>query len=289
MLDNSVLGNKMVDNRFLVHFAGNAVRFDVAAAPIQKALAFHFAHAQADGQSVVAAYQVQTGAQELYSAERDGETLFSGVNERAALWQLTQDAITQLNGTAAEALVFHAAALSYQEEAVILSGSSGSGKSSLAAWLAAEGLGYLTDEVIARPLGEQVIHGLNRAIVLKPGSAFIWKRWLADAPPEAMMRFSDDSAWIEPAFLSAAGVKPAATPRLLVFPRYAPDAGFEEKRLTTADALFRLLQNLVNARNFPDYGFAETSRLARQVTAYEITFSEIEQASAWIKTRLTTA
>jgi hypothetical protein len=234
----------------------------------------------------IADYEVQSEPQGRFSAQRDGEAFFSKLDHRAALWQLTQDAITQLNGIAAEGLVFHAAALARQEDAVILCGKSGSGKSSLAAWLAAEGLGYLTDEVIFRPVGEQVIYGLNRAIVLKPGSAFIWQRWLADAPPEAMMRFSDHSVWIEPAALPTEGIKPTATPRLLLFTQYLPDAGFQAKRISTADALFRLLQNLVNARNFPDGGFAETSSLARQVIAYEITFSDIEKTSVWIRQRL---
>lgn len=278
----------MFDNSISVHFAGNAVRFHTEAEPIKAALTFHFRHSLTTEEPPIAEYEVGAEPQELFSAERDGESFFTGLNYRAALWQLTQDAITQLNGTASAELVFHAAALAREGDALLLCGKSGSGKSSLAAWLAAEGLGYMTDEVISRPVGEQVIHGLNRAIVLKPGSAFIRERWLAEAPSEALLQFSDGSAWIEPAALGAGGVIPAATPRLLVFPSYQPEAGFREKHLTTADTLFRLLQNLVNARNFPDYGFAETTRLARQVTAYEIIYSDIEKASAWIQKRLTT-
>lgn len=280
--------NSLLANSLLVHFAGNAVQFDIESEEIKKALAFHFRHSLTAEKSSIAEYEVRAESQRLFSAERDGETFFSGLNYRAALWQLTQDAITQLNGTASEELVFHAAALARQEDAVLLCGKSGSGKSSLSAWLAGEGLGYMTDEVISCPIGEQVIHGLSRAIVLKPGSAFIRERLLAEAPSEAVMRFSDDSAWIEPAALTTGGIKPTAAPRLLVFPRYLPEVGFQEKRITTADALFCLLQNLVNARNFSDHGFAETTRLARQMVAYEIIYSDIEKASAWIQKRLTT-
>ena len=275
-------------NSLLVHFAGNAIRFRTDVKEIREGLAFHFRHASANDVPIIADYEINAGSNGHFSATLNDETLFSNLNYHTALWHLTQDAITQLNGTATEELVFHAATVTRGEDAAILCGKSGSGKSSLAAWLVAEGLGYMTDEVISRPLREQVIHGLNRSIVLKRGSAFIWQHWLADAPSEAMLRFQDDSVWIEPTRLNAERIAPTAIPRILLFPTYQAEAGFQLKQLSTADALFRLLQNLVNARNFADHGFAETSRLAQQGSAYEIIFSDIEKASAWIRKRLTT-
>ena len=279
-------------NSLLAHFAGNTVRFSIEGDELRKALSFHFKHCirKDEENPVLADYEVKALENGKFSASQNGELFFSALNFRAALWQLTQDAITQLNGAASKELVFHAAALSYQEDAAILCGKSGSGKSSLATWLVAEGLGYLTDEVISRPLGEQIIRGLSRSLVLKAGSAFIWQHWLADADPQSLLRFSDNSVWIEPTALNPEAIKNSATPRLLIFPRYAPDveAGLRTKRLSVADALFHLLQNLVNARNFDDHGFAETSRLAQQAVAHEIIFSDIEKASAWIKQKLIT-
>jgi hypothetical protein len=69
----------------------------------------------------------------------------------------------------------------------------------------------------------------------------------------------------------------------LIFPRYAPDTQFCVERLTSAGVLFRLLQHLVNARNFSDHGLAATARLARQVIAYTLDYSNIETASEWIQ------
>jgi len=276
----------MNTNGLLVPFAGNTVRFRVDDEKIKKALEFHFKHCSGAKKPYLADYEVMATAKERFSIRMDGEELFSNLNHRAVLWNLTQDALTQLNGAASSELIFHAAALAHQENALILCGKSGSGKSSLAAWLVANGLGYMTDEVISRPIGGQVINGLSRSITLKSGSAFIWKRWLADAPPESIMHFSDHSVWIEPTFFNPEVIKPTATPRLLIFPRYLRDAEFQVERISTADALFRLLQNLVNARNFSDYGFAETSRLAHQVTAYQMVFSDIEVATKWIHKRM---
>jgi hypothetical protein len=270
----------------MVHFAGNAVLFNIEDEGIRHALHFHFKHCVKADLPIAAEYTVTKDEKGNFSADLNGEQLFSSLNQRAALWRLTQDALTQLNGIASNVLVFHAAALTYDQDAILLCGKSGSGKSSLAAWLVAEGLGYLTDEVIVRPIDGQVIHGFSQSIVLKAGSSFIWKRWMADAPPDAMMRFPDNSVWIEPTYFNEDVVKSSAVPKILIFPRYEGDADFQVKRISTANAMFGLIQNLVNARNFPDYGFAETSRLARQVEAYEMVYSDIETATAWIKKRL---
>jgi predicted fused transcriptional regulator/phosphomethylpyrimidine kinase len=72
-------------------------------------------------------------------------------------------------------------------------------------------------------------------------------------------------------------------PRVLIFPQYIPEVQFNIQQLTPAEALFRLLQCLVNARNFPDGGMAATAHLARQVIAYNMTYPDIESASEWIK------
>jgi hypothetical protein len=69
---------------------------------------------------------------------------------------------------------------------------------------------------------------------------------------------------------------------VLVFPRYVPEAGLHVEPLKPADALFRLLQGLVNARNFPDGGLTAASRLARQVRAWQITYSDLESVTAWL-------
>ena len=153
----------------------------------------------------------------------------------------------------------------------------------------ASGLKYLTDEVIALPVDGEAISGLCRSIILKRGSAFVWQHWLGNTKTNGFLQFRDGSAWIDPTLFNSEAVQSKIAPRMLVFPRYAPEAQFCIERLTPAEALFRLLQCLVNARNFPDHGLAATARLARRVTAFSLTYSDIESATQWIKQTVLTS
>lgn len=267
----------------LVKFAGNAVRFSSDNLQILKTIETHFNHCIDIGESVVADYKIAAVAQDRFSAAVNGSNLFNNFDYETALQHLMRDALTQLNGVSETQLIFHAAALAYEGNAVMLCGQSGSSKSSLAAWLTAAGLKYLSDEVVAMPIDHQKISGLCRSIALKRGSTFIWRHWLKDQASDGFLKFKDDSAWIEPTLFNPNAIQAVAEPRILIFPHYHHEAEFLVKRITQAEALFRLLQNLVNARNFPDYGMAATSRLARRVNAYTLTYSDIETASTWIQ------
>jgi hypothetical protein len=46
------------------------------------------------------------------------------------------------------------------------------------------------------------------------------------------------------------------------------------------------MQNVTNARNLPRHGLNAAARLAQQVTAYTLTYSNLEEASEWIKEKL---
>jgi len=273
----------MTANSLLVQFAGNAICFNSDDSKILKSLTIHFKNCIGAGFPVIVNYEISAHMGNNFSARVGNDVLFSNCNIESSLWQLMQDALLKLNGASKTELIFHAAALAQQEHGVMLCGKSGSGKSTLTAWLTASGMKYMTDEVVSVPLESENIHGFCRSIVLKPGSSFIWERWLNNQASDGFLRFADNSAWIEPSLLNPDGTKATAAPRLIIFPRYESDAAFRVERLTRAETLFHLLQHLVNARNFSDYGMAATSRLASQVTAYHIIYSDIEMAGKWIK------
>jgi len=270
-------------NARIIQFAGNSIKFTIDSTSLLEIMDVHFAHCLGVGENILAEYQVWAEKEALYSITRNDEAFQSNIELDQVLFQLMQDGLTQLNGAASTQLVFHAAALAQQEHGVMLCGKSGSGKSTLTAWLTASGMNYMTDEVVSVPPESENFHGFCRSIVLKPGSSFIWERWLNNQASDGFLRFADNSAWIEPSLLNPDGTKATAAPRLIIFPRYESDAAFRVERLTRAETLFHLLQHLVNARNFSDYGMAATSRLASQVTAYHIIYSDIEMAGKWIK------
>jgi hypothetical protein len=277
----------MTANGPLVQFAGSAIRFDTAHPGLLTAIHTHFQHCLTDSGEVIAAYQIASVSDAGFSIARDGVVL-SRLDFEAVLRHLMQDGLTQLNGASKTHLIFHAAALAHGDRGLILCGKSGCGKSTLAAGMVAGGLQYLTDEVIALPNeGAGDISGFCRSLVLKQGSDFIWQR-PGMGPGSGVLLFKDGGAWIAPTLLNPAAPRSQVTPRLLLFVRYEAGASLNAESLTSAGALFRLLQSLVNSRNFPDGGMAAAARLARQVPAFALTYSSIESAAEWIQQQIQT-
>lgn len=272
-----------------VSFGCNTVRISSDSPLVLKAIDTHFTHCPAETGSEIAHYHIAATAERNFSLSLDGSVLYSNLSFEQVLQNLMQDALTLLNGNCSIGSVFHAAALEIDNKGVILCGQSRSGKSSLAAWLIANGFRYLTDEVIVYHQGSGNISGFPRSLVLKSGSTFIWQRWLKDASIEGFLHFSDGSVWINPELLNKDGISLQAEPCLLVFPRYSPEVSLDIEKLSPAETLFCLLQNLVNARNLPNHGMNAASHLARQVKAFKLIYSDIEGATEWIKQTALTA
>ena len=263
-----------------IQFGGNAVRFTTDIQAVLDVLAVHLRHCLAEDASALADFQITAIAATVFCVAVDGSVLYPRLELGQVLQVLMQEGLTRLNGACASGSMFHAAALADARGAVILCGQSGSGKSSLAAWLLANGCRYLTDEVVVYSDDCGQLSGFARSLVLKKGSAFIWQHFLGEDRREGLLHFPDGSVWLDPSLLNPDGFCPQAAPRLLLFPRYAPGAPFGVTRLTPAESLFRLLQTLVNARNLPEAGMASAARLARRVTAYSLEYSDLETATA---------
>lgn len=75
-----------------------------------------------------------------------------------------------------------------------------------------------------------------------------------------------------------------ATPavRLLLFPTYQPGAALRLGRLSPANAGLHLMRCLVNARNLPDHGLADVTRLVQRVPAYTLTYSSLTSVASQV-------
>jgi len=269
----------------LVSFGGHSLSVDSDSPQIFSAMQNHLRHCRADEQPIelIVEFRVAASTDSKFTVSADGDAVFSNFSYDLSLQALMTELISRLVAVCDRGMVLHAAALAWQGNGLILCGKSSSGKSSLAAWLTADGFQYLTDEVIEVPLEGEHVHGLPRSIFLKSGSAFIWQSRLHDAKAPGFLSFQDGSAWIDPYLFHPGGVANQVKPSVLIFPQYQADAPLQTQKLTTAEALFRLLQALVNARNLPGHGMDAVTRLAQGVIAYSLTYSNIEEASAWIR------
>jgi hypothetical protein len=268
----------------LVSFGGHTLRVVSDSPQISQAIQTHLRHCPVQADAIpIAEFQVTAVADSLFTISVDGSDLFGNLGYDLTLQYLMTEFISRLVSVCERGLVIHAAALAQDGNAVILGARGGSGKSTLAAWLTADGLQYLTDEVIEIPLEGEQVNTFPRSIFLKSGSAFIWKKRLSQTDSPNFLRFADDAAWVDPQLFQPASPAAQSTPRLLVFPRYVPDSPLESKKLTKAETLFRVLENVTNARNLRRHGLDAATRLAEQVTAYTLTYSNLESASEWIR------
>lgn len=266
-----------------VQFGGNAVLILCDDGALRQSLHQHFRHCLRDTASAVVTYRVTAEEDEVVQLLRDGEPLYRGPRSPYLVECLMQDLTVALTTHCRQHLAFHAAGLARGESGLILCGGTGSGKSTLAAWLTASGLDFLTDELVGVPLDLSEMSGLARPIGLKAGSAFVWQRWLDETAGQSLTRFPNGAVLLDPEHLRPRCVRASADPQILLFPRYAPDEPFVAQRLSTAEALFHLMHRLINAKNLPDHGFEAATRLARQTTAYSLTYADIVSVADWIE------
>ncbi|MBN2004556.1 MAG: hypothetical protein JXA21_14465 [Anaerolineae bacterium] len=229
-------------------------------------------------------YRLAADSSGVFSLHLEDQLLYQGTVEAEVAAILLGETCHHLAAESRGGLVFHAAALSRAGQGILFPGSIGAGKTTLTAWLVTQGYTYLTDELVYVPAGTTQMHTLARPLNLKAGSRAALRPYF-DFDAQASHMLSTSGADLIPAELLApiplAGLmeKPGgATPvRWIVFPRYTPDAPFEFRALSPAQAGLRLMQCLVNARNLLLYGFRDAVSLARSTPAYSLSYAGFDQ------------
>lgn len=216
-----------------------------------------------------------------------GETLlYRGDSPAVAAELLLGDSCHHLADRSQGGLLLHAAGLTWQGHALLLPGQTGAGKSTLAAWLVSRGFGYLTDELVFVPWGQNSAQGLTRPLNLKRPARPLWQTNLAASDQSAHVLSTPHSDLVAPTLFGA--VPPPGEPplSLIIFPRYEPGSDPALRPLSRAKAGLALMQCLLNARNLPDHGFTEVTRLARQLPAYHMQYSNFSQLEGQIESLL---
>ncbi|MFN8459219.1 MAG: hypothetical protein U0401_31980 [Anaerolineae bacterium] len=105
-----------------------------------------------------------------------GETLlYRGDYPAVAAELLLGDSCHHLADRSQGGLLLHAASLTWQDRGLLLPGTSGAGKTALTAWLLSQGFGYLTDELVFVPWGQNSVRALTRPLNLKRPARFLWE------------------------------------------------------------------------------------------------------------------
>ncbi len=223
----------------------------------------------------------------LYCAET---LLYEGDAAAQAADALLSQSCHQLASHSQGGVLFHAGAVAGPDygKGWLLPGGIGSGKTTLTAWLLSKGLNYLTDELAFVPDEAETMEIMEmetfaRPLNLKrPARAALRGHFDFEQHADRMLSTSAGDLIspeaLQPVQAARLAGAPGAVPlSAIIFPHYRADSAFVWRPLSKAQAGLALMQCLVNARNLPEHGFPQISRLARMVPAYAMTYAHFDQ------------
>jgi hypothetical protein len=161
---------------------------------------------------------------------------------------------------------------------VVFPGAKGSGKSTLAAALVAAGARLVTDDYAPLEQASWLVWPVPYAPGIKRGSWRALARYYPDLHERPVHELSGlHIRYLELDAARMAPLNPGLPVEALVFPRYKPGAGLEQRPITAAEAL----AGLCHTRSLLDRGpdqLAETIRWVESVPAYRLIYGDLERA-----------
>ena len=177
-------------------------------------------------------------------------------------------------------LIFHAAMLEKDGNAVLLPGVPGAGKSTLCAALVCRGWRLLTDELAMISMQDNMAIPVPRPISLKNESIEVVKCFDTSSiigelshntakGTVALMKPPLDS--IEKAFMPA-------TPAWVVFPRFKSGSETRLEQMSKCDAFMHLIKYSFNYHTSGEKGFDVIGRLMDMCDSYSFSYSDLDEA-----------
>lgn len=210
---------------------------------------------------------------------RDRQAVSGQIVLDAARFVLLRETAEHLCGWNEVAAVFHAGAVAQNEQALVLCGDSGQGKSTLTFGLVAAGCAYLADDHVPLHRNGRDVMAFPTAAGVKEGSwelpeirALQERYGLIPHSPREGVRYLP----LHQANAPEPGTRHSV--RALIFPEYRPDADFEMDQITPEQALILALQagSRLSASHSGD--IAPLADLLNHVPAYRLRYCATEQS-----------
>jgi glycosyl transferase family 2 len=210
----------------------------------------------------------------LFSVAADGAAPVAGLARRDLRIFVMEAVVRGLVKDLTTAVALHAGCVAHSGKAALIAGPTGAGKSSLVAWLIANGFTYLSDEIALLLPGQSAIFGLPRALVLKPGS--VEEVLALPAYQDARFLTAGEHVMLRPGFVRPQEAKTYPC-GLIVFPRYEAGSELRVEAISPAQTALRLVGTNLNARNLADGGFRALTGFARQVPSVTLRYGGFGQ------------
>ena len=207
---------------------------------------------------------------------RQGDSLFYlGESQGNAARKIMDRTITDLATDSRGGMLFHAAAVRYHGYVLIFPGISGTGKSTLAAWLCRNGFEYLTDELVFVPLDGSALETFQRPLNIKTRGLPVIRSFM-NFEDQANNRIVGGLATLISQQLFNPGVPEKDDRVRIIFPSYAPSNSLAVEGLSRAKCTQSLIGNFVNARNLPAHGFPDVSRFSARAPGYVLSYPDFD-------------
>ena len=225
---------------------------------------------------------VAAGPQPMLSLWDGEKRLYFGQSARRLAYLLMNEVVHKFITGNRRSLAMHAGAVHGRGCGLLLPGGSGSGKSSLAAWLLGQGFSYLSDE-LALLDGDGRILGLPRPLSFKEETHLPWLDWCGKA--RAGLR--DEAGVMLPHRLLNPDYQ-AARPILthLLFPVFQAGCLPRLIPLTPGQSMARLLAMLLNGGNFEGKGIARLATLVRRCASFRLEFASFDGLAVLLREQI---
>jgi len=215
--------------------------------------------------------------QPTYRILLDGRPVYQSTNQVDFLEILLSKICYQLAYDSKDGLLLHAGGLGYRQIGILVPGGIGFGKSTFTAWMVAKGCDYFSDEFVYFPWESNQMISFYRPLHLKKPSHQILNPYIKDQTADHLFLCGSHSDLVNPILFNSDNHYDQPPIQLILFPRYQAGGQFTWEELTPAAAGLELMQFLINARNLPEHGFGEVTRIARNVKAIKFSYSAFEQ------------
>ena len=179
-------------------------------------------------------------------------------------------------------LMLHAAVVERNGFAVLLPAPPGSGKSTLCAGLVSRGWRLLSDEVALLSLTEVTVTPAVRPISLKNQSIAVMRAYAPEARFTPVTEGTSKGAvtHMKAPAAHVARMHEPATPRWVIFPKYAPGAAATLAPHSRALSLLDLGSNSFNYTALGRAGFEALGRVVAGCDCYRFSYSHLDDAVA---------
>jgi HprK-related kinase A len=180
-------------------------------------------------------------------------------------------------------LTLHAAVLERDGRAVLLPAPPGSGKSTLCAWLMHCGWRLMSDELALIDPASGLLSASPRPVSLKNESIALMRERMPGAVfgPVAHDTLKGMVSHLQ---VNQASLRDAATPavpRWVVFPRFEKGSALHATPRERPQTLIELASNSFNHHVHGPAGFELMADLVDRMSAYDLRYSQLDEAQAW--------